>query len=436
MLEKPLSKYEDWYLSTRYPFGGQPLVSLFDSTRLHSFYASPHGSYGYSDSTSYSNRLEMGLRVYGNVKQNLTFYSHGRIFGDWTGEKQYDHQFDPDFGETCSAEIGADGEMSTSRTCNRFEHYIIVDFPWLSLKLGRDHVHMGPGYFSSLTATRNTPPYYLMEGRIDFADWLSLDNYFLKMTDSDHSIRKYMHIHRFEFKGFKSLSLAFQDVVIYQERDIDWKYILPLTPFAFSEDNTGGRDNDAMSFDFLYAGLPFVSVWGEVFIDDLLGPGTFFDDFWENRWALLGGFQVVSPWESFDADLVMEYSRVEPWNYNGRQSYTSFRHFNVPSASKLGPDSRSVNIQLSYRPLNWLQIREHLEFNAKGTDRGSNLGTIHDDDIDGKTKVFLENGRSNNFLTHAVQAFYNRYFTCEIFYRQTFTSLPEDAFGVSGMLSW
>jgi hypothetical protein len=427
--------YDEHYLGRVHPFGERPLVRYSDSARQNTFHLSPLVFFNFTNSTYASTVAGLGLRLFGEVTSNVTFFSRGRVYTEWADTNLFDHQFDPGQGETCSAEIKG-GDPVDSRTCARFEHYIMIDLPWLDLKLGRDHLHMGPGYFSTLTAARNTPPYYMIEARIDFADWFYMDNYFLKMTDSDHNVKKYAHIHRFEFKPFKSLSVAFQDAVIYQQRDPDLIYALPLTPLAFSEDNAGGRDNDAMSFDFLYTGLPCFSLWGEVFIDDLLGPGTFFDDFWENRWAVLAGFQVVSPWRAADADLVVEYSRVEPWTYNGRQLYTSFRHFDVPSASKLGPDSRSIDLQLSYRPLKWLQLKERIEFNAKGTQYGAVLGTIHHDSM-GTTKVFLKGDEDKvDILTHSLSAFWNQYVRAELFIRQFFRDREDTDFGGEIIFSW
>jgi hypothetical protein len=165
-------------------------------------------------------------------------------------------------------------------------------------------------------AGSDTPPFYLLEARIDFAPWLSVDNFLLKMTDTDHDIRKFANLHRYEFKPKPWLEIAFQDIVIYQDRDPDWAYALPLVPFTFSEANNGGRDNAALGFDFLCTKIKGFSFWGEIFIDDLVGPATFLSDFWENRWAGLAGFQWVSPWDAADLDLILDYGHVEPWTYN------------------------------------------------------------------------------------------------------------------------
>ncbi len=366
-----------------------------DTASRHSLYVSPalnlawHGE-THTDSNDAAMLAGVGGTLYGQLAPHLSFYSRGMVYTEYTDKAQFTHQFSPEQGETYSVEKGAGDSLLSDRTFNRFECYVQADLPWgITLKAGRDRVHTGPGYFTSLMATRDTPPYWLMEARVEFAPWLSLDDYLLRMTDTRHDIQKYANLHRFEFKPGNSLSLAFQDIVIYQDRDPDWRYALPLAPLTFTESDMGGPDNSAMGFDFLYAGVRNLSVWGELFIDDLLGPTSFFNDFWENRWAGLAGFQVTSPLPRLDADLVVEYGHVEPWTYNGRQAQTSFKHFNVPSASRLGPDSRTWDAQLSYRPVKWAQVKERLDFSDKGLGRQGTLGVIHDDAVDGVTKSWL-----------------------------------------------
>lgn len=337
-----------------------------------------------------SRLLGVGGTVDGNLGPRLTFHTHALVYTEWTDKAQFTHQYSPDLGETYSVEKGAGDSLLSARSFNRFECYALADLPWgITLKAGRDRVHMGPGYFTDLTASRDTPPYWLVEARVDFAPWLSLDDYLLAMTDTDYDILKYANLHRFEFKPVRGFSLAFKDIVIYQDRDPDWTYAIPLVPLTFSEANGGGRDNAGLGFDFLYSGLRNVSVWGDLFVDDLLGPTSFFDDFWENRWAGLAGFQVTSPFPRFDADLVVEYGHVEPWTYNGRKPQTSFKHFNVPSASRLGPDSRTWDTRLSWRPIRQLEASERFSWTDKGLGRPGTLGAIHSDALDGQTKAFL-----------------------------------------------
>lgn len=392
--------YDSALVAAEYPALRRPLLDWRDAGRGHSLRLSPEvrGAASWRDAGDDGSAADtggpvlltgIGLTATGRLLPRLGFYTHGMVYTENTARERFTHQFDPDFGETYSVEKGPGDTLLADRTFNRFESYATVDLPFVRLKAGRDRIHAGPGYFTSLTATRETPPYWLLEARVDFAPWLSLDNLLLKMTDSDHDVRKYANLHRFEFRPARGLALAFQDIVIYQDRGPDWAYVLPLVPLTFAEADNGGRDNAAMGGDFLWTALPGLSFWGELFLDDLLGPGSFFDDFWENRWAVLAGFQAASPWRAVDADLVVEWGRVEPWTYNGRKDHTSFRHFDVPSASRLGPDSRALDVQASWRPFRWLQARSRAAWTEKGLGRPGTLGAIHDDAVDGTRKAFL-----------------------------------------------
>ncbi len=419
-----------------------PLIQWTDSVSLHSLYFSPAINLAWHnetqpDSNDGARLVGFGGTLYGNLNPHLTFYSHGFIYSEFTDKAQFTHQFSSEYGETYSVEKGANDSLLKNRTYNRFESYVLAGFSWITLKLGRDRVHMGPGYFSSLMATRDTPPYYLLEARIDFASWLTLDNYLLRMTDTRHDIQKYANLHRFEFKPSTTLSLAFQDIVIYQDRDPDWRYILPLVPLTFTESDIGGPDNAAMGFDFLYAGIKNFSLWGELFIDDLMGPTSFFNDFWENRWAGLAGVQVTSPLPKFDADLVIEYSHVEPWTYNGRKPQTSFKQFNVPSASKLGPDSRTWDIQLSYRPIKWIEIKEGAKFYDKGLERAGTLGVIHNDAVDGLTKNWLNgNVYSQRIWTQKINFHLRQFLSTSLICDMDFGDIKKNQMAIDFIATW
>jgi len=191
-----------------------------------------------------------------------------------------------------------------------------------------------------------------------------------------------------------------------------------------------------MAFDIAWAAPAGLMFWGQLFLDDLLGPTTLYDGFWENRWAGLAGFQWVLPSTWADADLVLEYSHVEPWTYNGRQAHTSFKHYNVASASKLGPDSRSLDAQASWRIGRAWQIKEHWEWDTKGTGRPATLGTIHDDAIDGQGKDWLAHARSTWGATQEVSWFFGRYVDARLWWTETWGLGRGRQFGAEANLGW
>jgi hypothetical protein len=439
---KPLTAADSTRLFGRFPFApGGEAVRWNDSARGNLFLLSPSleasaeaGMDG--DTAADLARLGIGARLYGTVGGRLGWYTHAVVYTEEADRAIWTHQFDPEKGETYSVEKGAGDSLLDMRTYNRFEYYLRYDHDWWSIKAGRDHVHAGPGYFSSLTAGRDAPPYYQVSGRIDFAPWLSVEDALLKMTDSSFDVQKYANLHRLAFRPHPSLQLAYEDIVIYQDRDPDPAYLLPFVPLTFSEANGGGRDNAAMAFDAAWAAPGGLMLWGQLFLDDLLGPASLFDDFWENRWAGLAGFQWVLPAAWADADLVVEYSHVEPWTYNGRESHTSFKHYDVASASKLGPDSRSVDVQGSWRFLRAVQARAHWEWDTKGIGRQATLGAIHDDALDGLTKEWLAHASSTWRSTQELSWFHRRYAEARIWWTESWGAERGRRFGIEARSGW
>ncbi len=439
---RTLTPWDSARLLQRHPFSpGGELVRWNDSARGNLFLLSPLAEAGgdmgvAGDDAPDLARGGVGARIYGTLGGALGWYTHAMVYTEEADRALWSHQFDPEKGETYSVEKGAGDSLLAMRTYNRFEYYALYDHDWWSVKAGRDHVHAGPGYFSSLTATRQAPPYYQASARIDFAPWLSIESGVLKMTDSSFDVQKYANLHRLAFRPLPSLQLAYEDLVIYQDRDPDPAYLLPFVPLTFSEANSGGRDNASMAFDIAWTGPGGLMLWGQLFLDDLLGPGSLYDDFWENRWAGLAGFQWVLPSAWADADLVVEYSHVEPWTYNGRESHTSFKHYDVASASKLGPDSRSVDAQASWRlPGGW-QVREHWEWDTKGTGRGATLGAIHDDAVDGQTKAWLGDARSAWRATQEVSWFYRRFAEVRVWWTESWGEARGRRFGAEAKTGW
>lgn len=439
---KSLTPWDSAHLLARFPFAASgELIRWSDSARGNSFLLSPSAEAAYEygaagDSAPDLGRMGLGARLYGTVGGRLAWYTHATIYTEKSDRALWTHQFDPEKGETYSVEKGAGDSLLDMRTYNRFEYYLRYDHNWWSIKAGRDFLHSGPGYFSSLTATRQTPPYYQVSGHVDFAPWLGLDDYLVQMVDSSYDVQKYENVHRLTFRPFASLQLAYEDLVIYQDRDPDPAYILPFVPLTFAEANSGGRDNASMAFDATWAAPGGLMLWGQLFLDDLLGPASFFDSFWENRWAGLMGGQWALPTAWADADLVVEYSHVEPWTYNGRESHTSFKHYDVASASKLGPDSRSLDAQASWRPGRGWQLREHWEWDAKGVGRQAALGTIHVDAIDGLTKEWLAHARSTWNATQEVSWFYRRYAETRFWWTESWGQGRGRRFGATVQLGW
>jgi len=215
--------------------------------------------------------------------------------------------------------------------------------------------------------------------------------------------KKWMHVHRYEIRPVDGLTMAFQNQVLYKDSaGVNPAYLLPLVPIFFSQDLSGNRDNAAMQFDFTYASKRSGKIWSAILIDDLNGLSGLVGSSWGNRWALLAGGQILSPWSRFDADLTLEFSLVRPWTFSGgREEAYTFSHYGLPMGTELGPDSRTIHSRIAWRFLRKYEAVAEWSCLQKGLGRQAILGTVHGHDgfHDPLNANLFSNGQTTDWRT-------------------------------------
>lgn len=302
----------------------------------------------------------LGGAVYGSFGGEVWFSSDARIFTEWNTDYSYQDRYVLGDAEPSGVPFDDPSEHGRykTRTGARYTAWAQWSRDWISLKWGRDRVRFGPGKWTGLTTRLESPPYNLFDTRLEPFRWLSIQATVLEARPGELELafpgdqRKWAHVHRFELRPVRGLELAFQNQVLYRDSGgVQPTYLLPLVPIFFSQDLAGNRDNSAMQFDARFDRIQGASLWGALLLDDLNSLTDIFGSHWLNRWAVLAGGQVLSPWRGIDADLAVEWSMVRPWTYTGgrEESYT-FAHYGLPMGSELGPDSRTLRARLAWRP--------------------------------------------------------------------------------------
>lgn len=331
----------------------------------------------------------IGGRAYGVLGGEIWFYSDARIFTQWSNRAEYHDFYALADGETSGVPLdeNAPDGMYTKRTGARYTAWVQWSRNWITLKYGRDRIQHGPGVWTGLTTSWQTPPYQMLDVRVFPFPWLSVQSSTLEAREAgllgglhfNGDTRKWLHVHRFEVKPIDGLAVAFQNEVLYKDSSgINPAYLLPLVPIFFSQDLDGNRDNAMMQFDATWSSRWGTKLWGAFLIDDLNGIGDIAGNHWLNRWATLLGGQILSPWKNLDADLTLEFSLVRPWTYTGgREEAYSFSHYGLPTGSELGPDSRTLHARLSWRPsARWEFGLEGSQL-EKGIGPQATLGTVN-----------------------------------------------------------
>ncbi len=372
-------------------------------------HARASGQWTGSDSASGKNERMgwLGGRMYGVVGGDLWYFSDARIFTRWSDDYVYWDRYALADDEPSAVPFNdpSVNNRYKSNTGARYTAWAQWTRDWITVKYGRDHLQFGPGRWTGLTTNYTTPPYQMLDTRLTPFSWLTVQATVLEARPGEElggiffagDARKWMHVHRYEIRPLDGLSLAFQNQVLYRDSGgVNPAYLLPLVPIFFSQDLSGNRDNSAMQFDFSYASKWGVKTWGALLIDDLNGVTDIAGDAWLNRWALLVGGQVLSPWKSFDADLAVEYSQVRPWTFTGgREEAYSFAHYGVSMGTELGPDSRTFHSRLAWRPLRRLEIGTEYALLQKGQGRQAQIGVVHNGYKDPDTATLFANGRNS-----------------------------------------
>ena len=331
----------------------------------------------------------LGGRMYGVVGGDLWFFSDARIFTRWSDDYVYWDRYAMADGEPSGVPFddpSVNGRYK-SNTGARYTAWAQWTRDWITLKYGRDHVQYGPGLWTGLTTNYSTPPYQMLDARLSPFPWLTVHATVLEARVGEVAggisfpgdDRKWMHVHRYEIRPIEGLSLAFQNQIVYKDSGgVNPAYLLPLVPIFFSQDLSGNRDNSAMQFDFSYSSRWGAKAWGALMADDLNSLTDIFGSHWLNRWAVLMGGQIVSPWKSFDADGSVEWSMVRPWTYTGgREEAYSFAHLGLPMGSELGPDSRTLHARLAWRPQPTVEVGASYAALEKGLGRQATAGVVH-----------------------------------------------------------
>jgi hypothetical protein len=171
---------------------------------------------------------------------------------------------------------------------------------------------------------------------------------FARMDDDGrYFIPKYLVAHRLEIHLSPRIHVNFSEMITYggEDRIPELTYLVPLIFLWPSEHALGDRDNKMIALEAEVFPLNGLRLFGTVFLDELVF-GQIFNDFWANKYALQGGFQI-SP-RRIPADLVVEATAVHPWTYTHRFVYGNYTHHGRDLGFFAGPNSRQLAAKLNY----------------------------------------------------------------------------------------
>ncbi len=270
---------------------------------------------------------------------------------------------------------------------------LVASVPRGSLELGKGVAAWGPAPDDNLGLGGNTAGFNLVRLRLEFSAltfvslhgslrpcparpdspvcWGTVDSvrtYIVSNMSRIMEKEKYLAAHRLELSPSDWLTIGVQEFVIYGDRRPELAYINPVMFYWAAQSYLGDKDNLLMGFDVDIRPGHGLRAYAAYVIDDMQKLKIFSDDF-VNKFSIQAGFTWVDPPGLRDADLGVDYVRIEPWVYTHKFPINTFRHFDMPLGHALGPNSDRWVVRLRRRMRSNLEVDMH----CSRTRHGANI---------------------------------------------------------------
>jgi len=219
--------------------------------------------------------------------------------------------------------------------------------------------------------------------------------------------RRNLSAHRVEFDLSPDFEFAFNEMIIYANRDYELAYLNPVN-FLFSEEHVqGDLDNLLMAFDFKWRLRPGLMAYGTWLFDELdwykLTSG-----WWGNKFVFQLGlnYHPDRNLPSFN----LEYTAARPWTYSHKNPVNSYTSAGRILGLTAGPNTQTMKLQTDWQFSSRLFIQGGISWINRGDDPGSdplnNRPTV--DDHDDEDQSFLS---GNTGLTRHIRIYMDYYLT-------------------------
>ncbi len=324
----------------------------------------------------------------------LKFFGYG---GDWFGASfEY-----VDFGETGSNTdrnkrfspiTGAYVNLQSGSTFEYSDVKGSVSFSWKwgNISIIKDYQTWGHGQFGQVILSTKAPSFTQIRFHANPVSWFRFNYFqgwvnsliydssaaFWSHTESVSPTRiipykdKYVVANLATFSVMDELDLSIGNAFVYGP-NFRFETLIPFLYYKVMDHNTGriaADDGNGMIFsdfkvrfpkDYLFYGSTYIDV---INLRDLLN-GRF-----DNQWlAFTVGakrFNLFIP----NLDVSIEYSRVNPWNYENRNDLASYKHLGYQLGHWIGQNADQLRFQVNYSHIRGLRHFAYLEWVRKGVE--------------------------------------------------------------------
>jgi len=318
----------------------------------------------------------IGGRAYGTLSGHVGYFfegTNGQSFGDSTIALE-----DPVIGKNNNFRLYSKKDFDFTSA------ELTYNYDWFTGKLARESISIGGSYQNDNVILSPNVPYFdfvSLGARTSAVRYQAIvasllgEARFTPGYDSVHRVYgpavnidpKFLTLHDLTFFIGNDVEFGFTDMVIYSRR-FDLAYVNPFSFLKSVEHSLQDRDNGLLGAHARWHITNGVEVRGQVLLDDILASkvGT---GFWGNKWAWQFGGMWAAPLGLNDVDVLVEWTRVEPYTYSHFDAQNAFTTSGSLLGSQIGPNSIRYWGKIRWNPTEKLS----LELETSLVQRGENI---------------------------------------------------------------
>ncbi|MBD3277065.1 MAG: hypothetical protein GF388_02085, partial [Candidatus Aegiribacteria sp.] len=209
----------------------------------------------------------------------------------------------------------------------------------VSVQFGRLPQTWGPGRFTQLLISDNSPPLDMLKLNVDLFEGSLIFTGLTSTIDSDSGT--YLVAHRLDILPLENLRIGLSETILFKSEGLDFAYMNPVVPWYPIQWNEREDDNAFMAIDASWKPFAGLETYGELLIDDMQYQTQY------DRPNKLGFTAGISGYcSSISGGAVLEYSRIDRYVYGQRRKCNYYLHHGDIIGSGLGPDSDRLTVSL------------------------------------------------------------------------------------------
>jgi hypothetical protein len=216
--------------------------------------------------------------------------------------------------------------------------YLLWDGGSFSAGLGRMPQKWGPGRFTQLLISDNSPPLDMLKLELDLWNTLAFTG-LTATVDSDSGT--YLVAHRLDIRPMDNLRIGLSESILFKSSGLDLAYMNPVIPWYPVQWNEREDDNAFISMDASWKPASGLELYGEFLIDDIQYEN---DGDRPNKLGLTAG--VSGYLQPLELGTVLEYTRIDRYVYSQRRPCNYYLHHGAIIGSGLGPDADRATISM------------------------------------------------------------------------------------------